>query len=51
MLKQKTILTNQGIEISDLKLNVKKMMSNKDKSVQILTKGVEFILKKIKLHI
>ena len=40
---------NQGIEISDIKLNIEKMMSNKDKSVQILTKGVEFLFKKNKV--
>jgi len=39
----------QGIEIGDIKLNVKKMMSTKDKSVQILTKGVEFLFKKNKV--
>ena len=36
--------------MSDVKLNVDKMMKNKDKSVQILTKGVEFLFKKIRLH-
>ena len=39
---------DQGIEFSDVKLNINKMMKNKNKSVQILTKGVEFCLKKIK---
>jgi len=39
----------QGIEISNIKLNIKKMMSSKDKSVQILTKGVEFLFKKNKV--
>ncbi len=47
--KAKKDFNNQGIEISDIKLNVKKMMSNKDKSVQILTKGVEFLFKKNKV--
>ncbi len=47
--KAKNDFNLQGIEISDLKLNVKKMMSNKDKSVQILTKGVEFLFKKNKV--
>ena len=41
--------SNQGIEISDIKLNINKMMSNKEKSVQVLTKGVEFLLKKNKV--
>ena len=47
--KAKKDFNNQGIEISDIKLNIKKMMSNKEKSVQILTKGVEFLLKKNKV--
>jgi dihydrolipoamide dehydrogenase len=46
--KAKKDFNNQGIEIKDIKLNIKKMMSNKNKSVQVLTKGVEFYLKKIK---
>ena len=40
---------NQGIEIDGIKLNVEKMMSNKNKSVQVLTKGVEFLFKKNKV--
>ncbi len=47
--KAKKDFNNQGIEISDITLNIKKMMSNKDKSVQVLTKGVEFLLKKNKV--
>ena len=47
--KAKKDFNNQGIEISDIKLNIKKMMSNKEKSVQVLTKGVEFLLKKNKV--
>ncbi len=47
--KAKKDFNNQGIEINDIKLNIKKMMSNKDKSVQILTKGVEFLFKKNKV--
>ena len=47
--KAKKDFGNQGIEISDIKLNVGKMMSNKDKSVQVLTKGVEFLFKKNKI--
>ena len=38
-----------GIEIDNLKLNLKKMMENKNNSVQKLTKGVEFLLKKNKV--
>ena len=41
----------QGIEISEIKLNIEKMMSNKNKSVQVLTKGVEFLFKKNKVTI
>ena len=47
--KAKKDFNNQGIEISDIKLNINKMMSNKEKSVQVLTKGVEFLLKKNKV--
>ena len=47
--KAKNDFNNQGIEISDIKLNINKMMSNKDKSVQVLTKGVEFLFKKNKV--
>jgi|TARA_B100001758_G_C18406452_1_gene612434 dihydrolipoamide dehydrogenase len=47
--KAKKDFGEQGIEISDLKLNIKKMMLSKDKSVQILTKGVEFLFKKNKV--
>ena len=42
-------LSQKGIEISDVKLNLEKMMKNKDKAVSILTKGVEFLLKKNKV--
>ena len=42
-------LANKGIEIGDIKLNLSKMMKNKDKAVTILTKGVEFLLKKNKV--
>tara|TARA_B100001029_G_C15057381_1_gene455491 strand:+ start:1352 stop:2752 length:1401 start_codon:yes stop_codon:yes gene_type:complete len=38
-----------GIEVGELKLNLKKMMQNKDKAVTILTKGVEFLFKKNKI--
>ena len=38
-----------GIETGEVKLNLKKMMENKDKSVLVLTKGVEFLFKKNKV--
>ena len=47
--KAKKDFNNQGIEISDIKLNITKMMSNKEKSVQVLTKGVEYLFKKNKV--
>ena len=47
--KAKKNFFNQGIEVSNVKLNVEKMMSNKNKSVQVLTKGVEFLFKKNKV--
>ena len=47
--KAKKDFNKQGIEISDIKLNIEKMMGNKDKSVQVLTKGVEFLFKKNKV--
>jgi len=40
---------SQGIEVGDVKLNLDKMMKNKDKAVTILTKGVEFLFKKNKV--
>jgi len=40
---------NLGIEISAVKLNLEKMMKNKDKVVTILTKGIEFLFKKNKV--
>ena len=39
----------QGIEIDGIKLNIEKMMLNKNKSIQVLTKGVEFLFKKNKV--
>ena len=41
--------SSQGIEVGDVKLNLDKMMKNKDKAVMILTKGVEFLFKKNKI--
>ena len=35
-----------GIEASNIKLNLSKMMNNKNKSVLTLTKGVEYLFKK-----
>jgi dihydrolipoamide dehydrogenase len=42
-------LSNKGIEVGEVKLNLSKMMKSKDKAVTILTKGVEFLLKKNKI--
>ncbi|MFL2851836.1 MAG: dihydrolipoyl dehydrogenase [Candidatus Pelagibacter sp.] len=42
-------LSNKGIEVGEVKLNLPKMMKSKDKAVTILTKGVEFLLKKNKV--
>ena len=47
--KAKKDFNQQGIEISDIRLNIDKMISNKNKSVQVLTKGVEFLFKKNKV--
>ena len=38
-----------GIEVGKVKLNLEKMMKNKDNAVAILTKGVEFLFKKNKV--
>ena len=42
-------LSNKGIEVGEVKLNLGKMMKSKDKAVTVLTKGVEFLLKKNKV--
>ena len=47
--KAKKEFNQQGIEIDGIKLNIEKMMSNKNKSIQVLTKGVEFLFKKNKV--
>ena len=47
--KAKKDFDKQGIEMQGIKLNIEKMMSNKNKSVQVLTKGVEFLFKKNKV--
>ncbi len=41
--------SNIGIETGEIKLNLQKMMSNKESSVATLTKGVEFLFKKNKV--
>ena len=38
-----------GIETGEIKLNLEKMMKNKDNAVTVLTKGVEFLFKKNKV--
>jgi len=40
---------NLGIETTNIKLNLPKMMNNKKKSVQILNKGIELLFKKNKI--
>ncbi len=42
-------LSNKGIEVGEVKLNLSKMMKSKEKAVTVLTKGVEFLLKKNKV--
>ena len=42
-------LSEKGIEVGSVKLNLEKMMQNKDKAISTLTKGVEFLLKKNKV--
>ena len=37
---------NLGIEVGQVKLNLDKIMKNKNKAVDTLTKGVEFLIKK-----
>ena len=38
-----------GIEVGEVKLNLSKMMKNKEKAVTVLTKGIEFLFKKNKV--
>ena len=40
---------NLGIDVGNIKLDLSKMMKNKDGSVQTLTKGIEFLFKKNKV--
>ncbi len=42
-------LSNKGIEVGEVKLNLQKMMKSKEKAVTVLTKGVEFLFKKNKV--
>jgi len=42
-------LSEKGIEVGSVKLNLEKMMKNKENAVSTLTKGVEFLLKKNKV--
>ena len=42
-------LSNKGIEVGEIKLNLQKMMKSKEKAVTVLTKGVEFLFKKNKV--
>ena len=47
--KSQKQLANLGIEVNNVKLNLPKMMNNKDRSVLTLTKGIEFLFKKNKI--
>ena len=47
--KAKKEFNNLGVDFSDVKLNLSKMMSNKNRSVLTLTKGIEFLFKKNKV--
>jgi len=47
--KAQTEFKNLGIETSNIKLNLSRMMANKNKSVLTLTKGIEFLFKKNKI--
>ena len=40
---------DRGIEVGQVKLNLKKLMANKDEIVGDLTKGIEFLFKKNKV--
>jgi dihydrolipoamide dehydrogenase len=47
--KAKNDFNKLGIETTNIKLNLSKMMDNKNKSVLTLTKGIEFLFKKNKI--
>ena len=49
IIKHSKEFDNLGVETGNIKLNLSKMMSNKDKSVLTLTKGIEFLFKKNKI--
>ena len=42
--KSEKEFSNLGIELGKIKLNLSKMMANKNKSILTLTKGVEYLL-------
>ncbi len=42
-------LSKKGIIVGDIKLDLNRMMVNKEKAISVLTKGVEFLLKKNKV--
>ena len=48
--KAKKDFNNQGIEVEGIKLNIEKMMSNKNSLFKFLQRVSNFCLKKIKLH-
>ena len=47
--KAKKNFSNMGIETGELTLNLSKIMKTKEKSVTVLTKGIEFLFKKNKV--
>ena len=47
--KAKHEFDNLGIDAENIRLNLSKMMKNKNKSVLTLTKGIEFLFKKNKI--
>jgi len=47
--KAKKDFNSLGIEADNIKLNLSKMMNNKNKSVSTLTKGIDFLFKKNKI--
>ena len=47
--KAQNEFNNIGVEVNNIKLNLSKMMGNKNKSILTLTKGVEFLFKKNKI--
>jgi len=48
-LKAQKDFNKMGVEIGNIKLNLPKMMDNKNKSILTLTKGIEFLFKKNKI--